>query len=106
MARAEFGLYTSDDGACITVLVSGEIDITNADELAETLTHATSGAPVDLVVDLAGVTFFGSAGVRCLVQVNSWARDAGVSFRVARPSAIVERVVELTGVGQVLHVEP
>ena len=92
-------------GATLTVVISGKVDVTNADDLAATLTHAMQGRPGCLVVDLAGVTSFGSAGVRCLLEVNAWARGAGVRFLVSRPSVVVEEIVETTGVGNVLTIE-
>ena len=92
-------------GATLTVVISGKVDVTNADDLAATLMRALAGRPGKLVVDLAGVTSFGSAGVRCLLEVNAWARGAGVHFLVSRPSTVVEEIVETTGVGNVLTFE-
>ena len=100
-----FAVGVHGAGATLTVVISGKVDVTNADDLAATLTHAMEGRPGCLVVDLAGVTSFGSAGVRCLLEVNAWARSAGVGFLVSRPSVVVEEVVETTGVADVLTIE-
>ena len=100
-----FAVGLHGTGATLTVVISGTVDVTNADDLAATLTRAMTGRPGRLVVDLAGVTSFGSAGVRCLLEVNAWARGAGVRFLVSRPSMVVEEIVESTGAGELLTIE-
>jgi anti-sigma B factor antagonist len=100
-----FAIGLHGAGASLTVVLSGKVDGTNADDLAATLTRAMEGRPGRLVVDLAGVTSFGSAGIRCLLEVNAWARRAGVRFLVARPSVVVEDVVETTGAGDLLTIQ-
>ncbi len=66
-------------GAPAVCVVCGEIDISNVHELRDGLDEAARAAQA-VVVDLSGVTFMASAGVRALV-------DARVDGR--RPMAIV-----------------
>jgi anti-anti-sigma factor len=48
-----------------------------------------------VVLDLAEVTFMGSAGVAALVQLHTHASTLGLGFSIDRPSRIVRRVLEL-----------
>lgn len=100
-----FAITTRVEAEQVTVEIAGEIDELRVDELATAFARAIEDHPVLVVVDLAGVTFFGSAGIRCLLQANNAAREARIGFRVARPSEVVQRVVQLTGIGTVLHVD-
>jgi anti-sigma B factor antagonist len=56
-------------GAPAVCVVRGEIDISNVDELRTGLEEAAASA-AGVVVDLSGVTFMASAGVRALVDAR------------------------------------
>ncbi len=84
------------------VTVSGELDISNAEELAATVVALTDERPERLVFELGGLRFMDSAGIavllRAAAQVNS--------VLLREPSPAVRRVVELTGLTEVLRIEP
>ena len=48
-----------------------------------------------IIIDLGGVDFMDSSGLRSLLEARSAAGDAGPPFALARPSAAVRRVLEL-----------
>jgi anti-sigma B factor antagonist len=96
---------TSAGDEQVTVAVAGDVDELHVGDLSIELARATASGASLVVVDLSAVTFLSSAGVRCLIVANQAARTAGVGFRVGRPSQVVRRVMELTGIGQVLNVE-
>jgi anti-sigma B factor antagonist len=70
------------DGVLVAVL-TGEVDLSNAAGLEERITTA-AGDDLPLVVDLTGVTFLDSAGVRLLDHLVA-ARQPGLAFRVVAP---------------------
>jgi anti-sigma B factor antagonist len=81
--------------ACV-IRVSGELDSSTAERLRAPLDAARADG-VTTVVDLAGVTFMDSAGLRVLLRA---ARDSGVDewpWFIVRPSAAVLRLLALTG---------
>ena len=86
------------------MVVEGDIDLSSADylrgELLPTLEHGTT------VIDLAEVGFCDSSGLRLLVEADRKARTCGASFRLAGPTAPVERLLELTKADEVLEVFP
>lgn len=77
--------------------VSGALDHRCADELRRRLSHATRGGTLGLVVDLAGVTHLGSAGVQVLYDEMIPHRDRpGPRVRLVAPAGSpAQHVLEL-----------
>ena len=85
------------DGAA-TVTVDGEIDFSNADELAVCLRDAaTEWTPPVVRVDLARASFIDSTGLGALIEGYRAATDAGLRFLVVNPTATFRRVLDVTG---------
>jgi len=57
-----------------------------------------------IVVDLAGVSMMDSGGIGTLVGLFFSARSAGASFKLARPSARIRTLFQLTHLGIVLEI--
>ena len=75
--------------------LSGEIDLSNADafgdegaRLASTMANGTR-----LVIDLAGVRFMDSMGLRALLRIH---RRAGDALVIRNPSPQVQRLLDVT----------
>jgi anti-sigma B factor antagonist len=85
------------DGA---VLLSGEIDSYTAPELAERL----AGDPPVEVLDLAGVSFIDSSGLRVIVEAHQSRLAAGSRLVLRSPSAAVQRLLEISGLAGHLDV--
>jgi anti-sigma B factor antagonist len=88
----------------VVARVRGELDAAGSPLLQQTLLQALRRAPRLLTVDLAEVTFFGSAGVTALVWVSQHPESAGKHVRVIATSRIVTGPLELTGLLQRLDV--
>lgn len=90
----------------ITVLrVRGEVDIVSAGGLTEAATAATVGARA-VLLDLSGVTFFDSAGVRLVDRLARACARNGAGFRVLAPTGgRARRILDLVGLGEVLACE-
>ena len=83
---------------------TGDVDAYTAPELRAQLHDATSsGAPV-VVVDLRDVTFIDSAGLGALVGAHRRMLEADGRLAIVRPSPLVGRAFELTGLSDVFHV--
>jgi anti-sigma B factor antagonist len=90
----------STTGPCALV-VSGEIDVLVADELAQAcLTRLDTDAP-GVTVDLAAVTYLDSSGIGALVAARNHALELGKTFRVVNPSVRVVKVLRITGLDTV-----
>jgi anti-sigma B factor antagonist len=83
-----------------TLVLVGEIDSYTAPALAERLAHE----PKVLMVDLAGVTFIDSSGLRILVEAHQARIDADASLTLRSPSAAVQRLLEISGLSSHLDV--
>jgi anti-sigma B factor antagonist len=84
--------YDIDGGRVIAL--SGELDACTCQGLADEL----RGAPGSLlVVDLAHLTFLDSSGLGLLHEARRKAIQDGGHLVVCRPTPMVERVLEITG---------
>ena len=103
--RADFALEAeSADGATI-LRVTGEIDLSTHERLADELTElAAKGRPI--VIDMADCDFVDSSGIRSLLIGQRAAGDAGASVALAGASPQVTRVLEVTGVGRAIPMHP
>ena len=81
--------------AIARVRVTGDIDSETAPRLESALSKVLMDGSDELVLDLAEVSFLSSAGLGVLIGIH---RDAQ-RFRVERGNRIVDRVIELTGLG-------
>ena len=81
--------------------VSGEIDAHTAPALAEAIAGRTDDV---VVLDLAAVEFVDSSGLRVLIEAHQAATDSGRTFQLANPSGPVNRLLEISGVSDYLHV--
>jgi anti-sigma B factor antagonist len=94
----------SADGCLITL--TGDVDATTAPSLEEVLLRSLDQPDVvEVRLDLRGVTFLDSAGLKALVVAHQAARSAGRELRVRCGSRrAVLRPLEITGLLTVLTV--
>jgi anti-sigma B factor antagonist len=92
----------SDPSGVPVIAVSGELDLSNADRLEAAVDSAAAGHPERLVFEMKDLRFMDSAGIAVLLGAAS--KVSAVSLR--DPSEAVRRVVELTGLDEVLTIEP
>jgi anti-anti-sigma factor len=95
----------SRDGVPV-VEVSGEIDLVSGGPLLAVLSEQLDRRPAELVVDLNGVDFFGSTGIRVLVDADARARDLGAVLVVAANTRAVLRPLVVTGTDGELTIRP
>jgi anti-anti-sigma factor len=88
----------------ITVAASGQVDLATAPRLASALAQARDDGSAEIVVDLAGVDFLDSAGVRVLVQAARDTTAAGATLYLDGAQGWVARVLEITGLAT--HLPP
>lgn len=86
------------------VLVEGEVDVSNADELRDAVDAALSLDAPEVTVDLSQVPYIDSTGIGVLVGAAHRAADAGKKLVVASPQKNVARVLGLLGVADDLNI--
>ena len=81
-----------------------EIDISNSGEVCDLLMSVIRQNPDVITADLAHTTFCDSAGIHAIVRANRQARSRGAELRLAVGRSPVRRILELTGLDQVMPV--
>lgn len=90
-----------DPRGVVLVRVHGDIDMLGAPPLRDCLAEQLETCS-GLVVDLDGVTFFGSSGLAVLVHTMHHAACRGVPWRVVAQSRLVTRPLSTTGLDEQL----
>jgi anti-sigma B factor antagonist len=110
MAPTHVQLLTTEvvDGPVPTVHVRGELDLSTAAQLCRAIQTAASEAalkPPRIVVDLTELQFCDSTGLGALVRAVREVRVlGGRAVIVVRPGSTLDRLLDLSGLGEFLHV--
>ncbi len=103
-AEQTIGLSARQPANGVTVLaVSGEVDMVSAPALRDALVSELADGRT-LVVDMAGVTFLGSAGLAVLVEAARLAPQRNAALKVVATARAVKRPLEATGLEEVFSV--
>ena len=81
---------------------AGELDIATAPEIDAALERLRREGATELVLDLRGVAFMDSSGLRVILRWNELAARDGCRFVLIRGSDLVQRVFEATRVATAL----
>jgi anti-anti-sigma factor len=84
--------------------LTGEFDMAGVDSFERQLERGRAPEQRTLVLDLRGLRFIDSSGLRAVVIADQQARDAGRRCVVVRGPERVSRVLELTGVAERLEI--
>ncbi|RJS47414.1 STAS domain-containing protein [Nocardioides cavernaquae] len=85
------------------VRVSGEIDLSNAHDVLESIGEAVRSGATAIVVDLSGVTFLDSSGISMLFRLHERIGYSRQELRLVVPLASpIRRVLELTRISDVI----
>ena len=90
----------------VTVALTGEVDISNEAALSRALAEVVGMKPERIVIDLAGVSYLDSSGVRCLLNVSKHAAAAGAQAFIRKPLdplALVSAVRDLIGTSAIVR---
>ena len=84
------------DGDGIVLSLHGELDLTSAPVFERELRAAEATNPARLVIDLGGLEFMDSTGLRALLLARERAGGDGHRLTLRRGPRQVQRVLELT----------
>ncbi len=93
-------VFSEDDG---TVRLIGEIDAHTAPALDAVLVELPEDQ--DAVLDLEGVQFIDSSGLRIVVAAHHRLDTAGAKLLLRSPSVAFQRLVQISGLLETLHLE-
>lgn len=81
--------------------VIGELDISNLDSFRAAIDPVITQGPQRLIFDFSGLRFMDSSATALLVQLST---HIG-SVEIRNPARIVRKVIEITGLADVLHLD-
>jgi anti-anti-sigma factor len=100
----ELDLVTVRHGSCAVLRVGGEVDLGTAGQLSDAAVVAMQEIGPNIVLDLSGVGFMDSTGLKVLLAVHKRAQLAGGRLVLACAPRPVTRVVTITGLDQTFAV--
>jgi anti-sigma B factor antagonist len=79
--------------------ISGEIDLSNSDELRMALSRMTSNDALGLVIDLSQLEYLDSAGIHLIYRLRDSLRSRGQQLRLVIPrDSVVYQTLRLAAV--------
>jgi anti-sigma B factor antagonist len=99
-----FGMDTDDAEGVVTVSLNGEFDISCARQVEEELRRVEEAKPKAVVLDLRGLTFMDSTGLRVILSADSRAGKEGHRFAIVQGPEAVQRVFHITRLDERLDI--
>ena len=98
MPGAPFEINVVRDRESATVTLAGELDIATVPRVEEAIEATLTGEVKQLTVDLSGLGFVDSSGLRLFIVLDQRAAEQGFELRLLRPDAQVLTVFQVSGV--------
>jgi anti-anti-sigma factor len=95
---------TENDCGWTILSVDGEIDIATAGTVDEAIEQAVTEGRSRVAVDLEGVSFMDSTGLRSLIVAHRRLADIGGTLAVIPGSGPIRRLLEVAGVVDTLEI--
>jgi anti-sigma B factor antagonist len=96
-------IAVSESGGVRLLRLAGELDLAGVDQFERLLAADQTLEVATFVLDMRGLTFIDSSGLRALIMADQRVRAEGGRFIVVRGPGRVNEVLEMTGVAQ--HIE-
>ncbi|MDR3523391.1 MAG: STAS domain-containing protein [Acetobacteraceae bacterium] len=95
-----------DDGDATVLVLVGRLDGGTAPQLGTKLDTVVAQRPGVLVLDLDGVDYVSSAGLRVLIVVAKQVREPGIRLALCGLRAHVRELFDISGLAQVFDIFP
>lgn len=86
------------------IRISGDLDAQTSASLDEVITAQLEGGAAEIILDLGGLDFVDSSGLRSMVLARGPEGEGRVVLR--SPSTSVTRLLDITGLDEVFVIEP
>jgi anti-anti-sigma factor len=104
-ALESFGVTITFMREIAVVGVAGELDLVSAPSVKAILGEVIDGGHTSVVLDLAQLRFMGAAGLEIIATCASRLAKAGGELAIRTPSALVVRLLEITGLTEAIRLE-
>lgn len=88
----------------VAVTVTGELDMADADSVAQVLVDAADAGRPILRLQLSGLTFADSSAIKAIILGAKAAEQRGVTYELVNPHSRVQRLLQVTGLTKALNV--
>jgi anti-anti-sigma factor len=86
------------DGGRVVLALLGELDMASADRLQQAVDDDARPTDTSVVLDLEGLQFIDSTGLRVILRALERCRGRGQEFAITRGSPQVQRLLSITGI--------
>lgn len=90
------------NGSETIIYARGEFDVATCSELADVI-ESELGSGTIVVVDLSEVAYMDSSCLNVLIRARRHQAELGGSFAVQRPSHTAQRLLEVTGLQELIR---
>lgn len=102
-----FRIDTLGGGSTVTIELAGELDSATSAELVNRFEEAIATLDGrDLVIDLGGVSFIDSSGMRAIIAIERRAGEQQIALTLAPPPAEVTELLQITGIADRVGLTP
>jgi anti-anti-sigma factor len=99
--RATMGnlrLHTRAESDSHTIVPSGELDVSSAPMLEEVIAEACQAGARELVLDMGGIEFMDSMGLKAILHGKELCEAQGCQYRLTPAQRPVERTLTMMGI--------
>ena len=91
-------------GGALVLKPSGRVDESTADAFKVNLLAAMETGPATAIIDLAGIDYMSSRGLRALTLAQRAGKDAGTTIVLARPNETMREILAISRYDMVFKV--
>lgn len=102
ISLGELTVTSEREGDVHTICLFGELDLATVPDVEEEIQRVEATDAAAIIVDLSGLTFMDSTGVRLMLSADARSRANANRLTLLRGPAAVQRVLELCGVERLL----
>ena len=97
-------IATEEFQHAVAIAVAGRVDSSTAPEMETALKKLVEANKIRIVLDLKGVEYMSSAGLRAMVSTLKAVKRVNGDLRLACPSPRVEEVLRLAGLTSIFSI--
>jgi anti-sigma B factor antagonist len=103
-AEGNLSIDVRREGERVVLRVDGELDLAGVPLLENEAENATLDNPEEIVLDLRGLEFLDSTGLRAILSLDKRATERGQTFALVRGPEQVQRLMNMTRVDEHLKI--
>jgi anti-sigma B factor antagonist len=104
-AEGNLSIDVSREGDRAVLRLDGELDLASVPQFEDAVENvSTDDAPATIVLDLRGLEFIDSTGLRAILTQEERSAERGQTFALVRGTEQVQRLMQMTRVDEHLRI--